>query len=199
MSKKQIIIKAATRLFSEKGFKETSVAELSKVTGAAEGTIFHHFKTKEDIFLSILKNVKEGIIEEFEEYIHTRAFDNGLDMMEGVISFYLYLAGRMEEWFLLLHRHYPYELAMDNPVCREYLEGIYTCLVDIFEEAISRGQKDASIDNGVPSRKTAMIIFAMVNGLVWFKLHHLYEAGALYNELIASCHKILRESDECKK
>ncbi len=198
MSKKEIIIKAATRLFSEKGFKETSVSELSKLTGAAEGTIFHHFKTKEDIFLSILENVKEGIIEEFEQYVRNKTFENGLDMMEGVISFYLYLAGRMEEWFLLLHRHYPYELAMDNPVCREHLEAIYTCLLDIFEGAILRGQKDGSVGN-VPSRKTALIIFAMVNGLVWLKLHNLYEAGTLYNELITSCKKILRGSNACQE
>lgn len=192
MSKKELIIKAATRLFSEKGFKETSVAEISKLTGAAEGTIFHHFKTKEEIFLSILENVKKGVIEEFEDYIRNRSFENGLDMTEGVISFYLYLAGQMEEWFLILHRHYPYELAMVNPVCREQLEAIYTCLLDIFEGAILRGQKDGSVNSNLPSRKTALVIFAMVNGLVWFKLHNLYEAGTLYDELIASCQKILR-------
>jgi AcrR family transcriptional regulator len=192
MSKKELIIKAATQLFSEKGFKETSVAEISKLTGAAEGTIFHHFKTKEEIFLSILENVKKGVIEEFEDYIRNRSFENGLEMTEDVISFYLYLAGRMEEWFLILHRHYPYELAMVNPVCREYLEAIYTCLLDIFEGAILRGQKDGSINSSLPSRKTALVIFAMVNGLVWFKLHNLYEAGTLYDELIASCQKILR-------
>ena len=31
------------------------MSELSKITGAAEGAIFYHFKTKEDIFLTTLK------------------------------------------------------------------------------------------------------------------------------------------------
>ena len=66
MSKKDSILTAAARLFAEKGFKETTVAELSKMTGAAEGTIFHHFKSKEDIFMSILQEMKYGIIQEFE-------------------------------------------------------------------------------------------------------------------------------------
>ncbi|MCP4113356.1 MAG: TetR/AcrR family transcriptional regulator [Desulfobacteraceae bacterium] len=191
MSKKQAILETATRLFAEKGYKETSVAEISRITGAAEGTIFHHFKNKEDIFISILRNAKEGIIEEFERYIGEREFKTGLDMMESVIYFHLYLTGKMEEWFLLLHRHFPYEVAKVNPVCRDNLEAIYTCLVDIFEEAVLRGQKDGSISES-PSRKTALIIFSMVNGLIWFKIYNLYDAGALYNELIASCRKILQ-------
>jgi len=195
MSKKEIILEIATKLFAEKGFKETSVSELSRITGAAEGTIFYHFKNKEEIFLSVLKNVKEGIIREFEQYISEKKFETGIEMMENIIFFYLYLAGKMESWFLLLHRHYPYELARVNPVCREHLEAIYNCLIDIFESAILRGQKDGTIGN-LSSRKTALIIFSMVNSLVWFKIHDLYDAGALYNELITSCRRILQRSEK---
>ena len=43
-------------------------------------------------------------------------------MVEGAISYYLYLAGMKEDRFHLLHHRYPYELAAVNPVCREHLE-----------------------------------------------------------------------------
>ncbi|GBC61246.1 TetR family transcriptional regulator [Desulfonema ishimotonii] len=188
--KKKLILKAAAALFAEKGFRDTSIAELSKMTGAAEGTIFYHFKTKEDIFISILKNVREGIVREFNQYVHGREFENGMAMLEGVIGFYLYLAGQMEDWFMLLYRHYPYQLAKVNPVCREHLEAIYNCLANLFEDAIRQGQADGSIGNVSP-RKTALIIFSMVNGLVWFKVYELYDAGTLFDELIISCRKIL--------
>ncbi|MDP3283135.1 MAG: helix-turn-helix domain-containing protein, partial [Desulfobacterales bacterium] len=68
MSKKETILKAAARLFSEKGFKYTSMAELSKVTGAAEGTIFYHFKNKEDLFLSILERIRETVSTEINNH-----------------------------------------------------------------------------------------------------------------------------------
>lgn len=191
MSKKEAILQAATKLFSKKGFKDTSMGELSKMTGAAGGTIFYHFKTKENLFISILENVREGIIEEFERYFGGRKFKTGLDMMEGAISFYLYLAGIMEDQFLLLHRYYPYKLAEDNPICREHLEAIYNCLVDIFEQSVLLGQKDGSIGD-MPARKTALIIFTMVDGLVRFKTYNLYDVGVLYNELIASCRRMLQ-------
>jgi len=191
MTKKDAILEAANLLFARKGFKDTSMAEVSKLTGAAEGTIFYHFKTKEGIFLSILEKVKEDITAEFTAYRQGREFRNGLEMMEGAIAFYLHQVGQMEDRFLILYRHYPYELARTNPHCRDNLIAIYECLLDIFEEAIVAGQQDGSIRPG-PSRKTAMLIFAMLDGLVRLKIYNLYDADSLYKELLTVCQRILK-------
>ena len=191
MSKKEVILRAAIRLFSEKGFKDTSMIELSKMTGAAEGTIFYHFKNKEDLFLSTLENVKNGIIDQFERYFRETMFETGLHMMERAILFYLNLAGTMGDQFLLLHRHDAYEIAKANPTCREHLEAVYNCLLNIFERAILRGQKDGSI-RSVSPRKTALIIFSMVDGLVRFDTYNLYHAGSLYEQLKDLCRRMLQ-------
>ncbi|MGD8520398.1 MAG: TetR/AcrR family transcriptional regulator [Desulfobacterales bacterium] len=193
MSKKQAIFLNATRLFSQKGYKDTSMAELARATGSAGGTIFYHFKTKEELFVSILKNVKETIIHDFNRYLEESRFENGLEMVEGAISFYLNRAVKMEDHIRLLHRHYPYELARVNPVCRQHLEAIYECFLDMFEQAITQGQKDGSIGNR-PARKLALIIYSMVDGLVRFNTYNLYDAGALYDEVIESCRRMLKNS-----
>jgi AcrR family transcriptional regulator len=191
MNKKAIILETAATLFSEKGFRETSMAELSKITGAAEGTIFYHFKSKEELFVAILEELKKTIVEEFEDYFRKNEFKTGLEMVEGAASFYLLLSTKMEDRFLLLHRHDPYELAQSNSVCRRHLEDIYNCFVNIFEKAILRGQEDGSVDR-TPARKTALIIFSMVDGLVRFNTYSLYDAGALYRDLIEVCRRILQ-------
>lgn len=191
MSKKETILQAAATLFSKRGFKDTSIAELSKMTGAAQGTIFYHFKNKEELFLSILESLKESITAQFQHYLTEKKFKTGLDMMEGAISFYFYMAGTNGDQFLLLHRHDAYEVAESNSACREHLEAIYNCLLDIFEQAVRLGQKDGSIGD-LPARKTALIIFSMVDGLVRFETYKLYHAGALYNDLIMSCRSILQ-------
>ena len=114
-------------------------------------------------------------------------------MMEDTISFYLDLAGSMEDRFLLLHRHDAYEMARENPDFREHLEAIYTCFADLFEGAIRLGQKDGSIDE-MPARKNALIILSMVDGLVRFNTYKLYHGGALYEEMIASCRRMLKKN-----
>ena len=166
------------------------MAELSRLTDAARGTIFHHFKNKEDLFLKILKNVQEDILTAFREHKRTTFYKNGMDMVTGVVTFYLSFAGENEDQFLLLHRHYPYQMADRNPVIRSYLEAIYNCLLDIFEEGISIGIIDKSVNVSSP-RNTAMVLFAMVDGVARFNTYNLYQADSLYQDLIRSCTKLL--------
>jgi AcrR family transcriptional regulator len=190
MSKKASILQGATWLFAKKGFKDTSMAELSEITGTAEGTTFYHFKNKETLFLAVLETVKLKIINDLDGYTARENFKTGLEMVEKLIFFYLYMAGLNPDLFMLLHRHDAYELAEVNPICREYLEDTYNGLVDIFEKAVNLGKEDGSIVP-VPARKTAMILFAMTDGLVRFNSYNLYNAGALSSELIASCRRML--------
>ncbi len=191
MKKKDAILQAATYLFSRKGYKDTAMGELSKMTGAAEGTIFYHFKNKQGIFLTILKNLKDDILPEFERYRNTESEKTGMDMVEEAISFYLYIAQNKEDLFAILHQRYPYELAESNPECREILEATYNCFVDIFEKPILNGQADGSINDDIPARKSALIVFSMVDSMVRFRMNNLYDVGALYKELIESCRRML--------
>ena len=191
MSRKELILDGAAWLFSERGFRDASMAELAKKTGVAQGTIFYHFKNKEELFLAILENIKTEITGEFDRHIKEHKFQNGLDMLEGAISFYLHLAGTMEDRFLLLHRHDAYSFARVNPTYREQLEAIYERLLDFFERAILLGQEDGSIRK-VAARKAALLIFNMVDGLVRLETYGLYSAGALYSELVDACRRMLQ-------
>ena len=193
MSKKNNILKAATKLFALRGYKEASMAELAKITGVAQGTIFYHYHNKEALFLAILETFKEDITAEFSRYQHEHQFRSGLAMVENVIEFYIHIAAQMEDHFMLLHRHDAYELARVNPPCHDFLEAIYDCLIDIFEQAISTGQKDGSIRRA-PARRLAMIIFTMVDGLVRFNTYNLYDAGVLYDDVVLTVHTILQNN-----
>jgi AcrR family transcriptional regulator len=194
MSKKKQILETATKLIALKGYKDTSMSELAKATGVAQGTIFYHYGQKETLFLAILKEIETEFRGEFEDHFGNKRFNSGLEMMQNVVGFYLHLSGIKEERFLLLHRHDAYELARVNPSCRQSLESIYNCLIDMFEKAIVTGQKDGSIGE-LPTRKTALIIFSMVDALVRFNTYNLYNAATLYDDLVSSIRRILKKPD----
>ena len=191
MTKKEVILQAATHLFSHKGYKDTAMGELTKMTGAAEGTIFYHFKSKQGLFLAILSSLKEGILSEFERYRNTESEKTGLDMVEESISFYLHMAKSREDLFAILHQRYPYELAENNLECRDHLEAVYNCFVDIFETAIVTGQRDGSITGDIAARRLALIVFSMVDSMVRFRMNNLYNVGTLYKDLIGACRRML--------
>lgn len=52
------IISAAKSLFLEKGFDETSVAEICRESGVSNGALFHQFKVKEDIAFAVFSEVR---------------------------------------------------------------------------------------------------------------------------------------------
>jgi len=195
MSRKELILQTAARLFAVKGFRDTSMAEISQETGVASATIFYHYKSKEELLLSILANIKETIISEFDRYFNNRQFPSGMDMTKGAVSFYLRLAGDRENTFLLLHRHYPYDLAEANPVCRKHLQSIHICLVNIFETAILKGQSDGSIVS-VPATKVALLIYSLVDGIVRLNTYKLYQAASLYDELFNTIERMLTNKSE---
>ncbi len=63
--KRVIIMDAALRLFAEKGFHSTSVAEIAKEAKIAKGLIYSYFDSKETILKTI---TKEGLDDTFKVF-----------------------------------------------------------------------------------------------------------------------------------
>jgi AcrR family transcriptional regulator len=191
--KSERILDVGARLFATKGFRNTNAAEIARETDVAEGTIFYHFKSKEELFLEIMKDFRRVVTERLDGLDVSHDSAGGLRRMELTISFYLSMASSMEDRFLLLHRHDAYELSEQNPLFRAELERIYACFIDLFDRAVAEGQKDGSITTDIPARRLAMIVFALVDSVVRLNTYKLYDAGSLYGDLLKSVGRLLRK------
>lgn len=49
------VLRAAAHLFRSQGYERTTVRDLAKVVGIQSGSLFHHFKTKEDILCAVME------------------------------------------------------------------------------------------------------------------------------------------------
>jgi TetR/AcrR family fatty acid metabolism transcriptional regulator len=66
--KREAILRAATRVFAENGYFNSKVADVARVAGVADGTVYLYFKSKEEILHSIFeRNTSEAIAEGREE------------------------------------------------------------------------------------------------------------------------------------
>jgi len=59
--KRQALLQAALDLFAENGFNGASTALIAKRAGVASGTLFFHFKNKEELIHSLFNEVRENI------------------------------------------------------------------------------------------------------------------------------------------
>jgi AcrR family transcriptional regulator len=63
MNKKDKIFEAALRLFSENGFHGTPTSKIAKEAGVANGTLFHHFESKEALINELYVLLKTELVQ----------------------------------------------------------------------------------------------------------------------------------------
>jgi TetR/AcrR family transcriptional regulator, fatty acid metabolism regulator protein len=63
-NKHQKILKAAVKVFAEKGFFNSRVSEIAKEANVADGTIYLYFKNKDDILISLFEEEFGKIVED---------------------------------------------------------------------------------------------------------------------------------------
>jgi AcrR family transcriptional regulator len=58
MDKQQEILNAALTLFVEQGFHATPTSKIAKEAGVANGTLFHYYKTKDELIVALYVDIK---------------------------------------------------------------------------------------------------------------------------------------------
>jgi AcrR family transcriptional regulator len=66
---RQELVEAATRLFAERGYEDTSIEAVLRETGVSRGALYHHFAGKEALFEAVLESVEEGVAQAVRESV----------------------------------------------------------------------------------------------------------------------------------
>lgn len=61
--RKTQILTAAAQVFADKGFERATIADIARVAGLAEGSIYNYFKNKGDLLVSIPRQIVQPPIE----------------------------------------------------------------------------------------------------------------------------------------
>lgn len=64
------LLDAAAETFREKGYHDTSIAEIAERAGVVEGTIYRYFATKRDLLVHVVERAYEEAIADFEVQLH---------------------------------------------------------------------------------------------------------------------------------
>jgi AcrR family transcriptional regulator len=60
------ILKAARKLFGDDGFDATTMDDIASAARVAKGAVYHHFKTKEDVFEAVFEAVSHDLVAEID-------------------------------------------------------------------------------------------------------------------------------------
>ena len=72
---RRLVLDAALRLFSTRGYRATSVRDIAEAAGVSTGNLYHHFPDKEAIFRTLLDEYRDMVAS--EQFPLFRALQSG--------------------------------------------------------------------------------------------------------------------------
>ncbi len=96
------IINAATELFAKKGYAATSMREISENLDITKATLYHYFKSKEQILFEILDNVMDEALQNLEKISKMNISPE--EKLKNVLKFYSkYYVSKQNDLILLVN------------------------------------------------------------------------------------------------
>ncbi len=143
---KDKIIACAFELFAGKGYASTSMDDIVRVSGISKGGIYHHFKSKEEIFLAIAQDR----LEKRQRLVLASAAQSAMERLMQYISWTLqgYLTEEVQknakftfEFWSVMSRNE--QIAVK---AKERYLVFFTDLAAILQQGISAGEFAGNLD-----------------------------------------------------
>jgi len=142
-ARKKEIMQAAEKLFREKGYENTIISDIAKELNIAHGTFYIYFKSKEDIFLSILESLCDDMIRSLEG-IQSEKSRNAVEKLNAVIKLEFSMNRDNDILFQQLHKE------ENTGIHQRYILRNIKKLVPIYTAIITQG-----VDEGLFNTKYA--------------------------------------------
>ena len=154
------------KVFVKNGFSETRMDDIAENSGLSKGAIYHHYKSKKDLFLAL--------IDFWEEYFFFKIFfnkdvesknsadllrDMAKDMIETFKNRKYILLAELEFWSLANH---------DEDV-RAKTEALYIKLMKLIRTIISKGV-DSNEFKKLDVDVAALSVMTSLQGVIWFSI-----------------------------
>lgn len=131
------ILDAADELFAQKGFDGTSTNDIIEKVGIARGTLYYHFKSKEDIMDALINRYSVRFLGAAQKIAADKSIPVTERMIRVVISMNL-SGGSSQE--IMEHIHKPQNALMHQKIQKVIINGVTPILTGIIQEGIEHGQ-----------------------------------------------------------
>lgn len=136
--RKNEILDAAGELFVQKGFDGTSTADILEKVGIARGTLYYHFKSKEDIMDALIQRMSTQMLSAAGKI----AADKSLSVAERIVGVVLSLHVSADNGCgkeMIEHMHSPQNALMHRKTQKVIISGVTPILTEIIREGIEQG------------------------------------------------------------
>jgi len=158
------LVEAATRLFADQGYESTSVQEVVELAGVTKGSMYHYFKSKDDLLFEIYGRVLRMQTDRLERLAAGpgRAVDRLRAVAVDVIVTSVEHLAEVTVFFRSMH--------LLEPDTRQVVRGRRRHYHERFRELVEQGQRDGQLRADVDPDLAVHFFFGTVHHLqTWYR------------------------------
>lgn len=96
------LVKAAVKLFTEKGFHRTTTREIAKASGFSIGTLYEYIRSKEDVLYLVCDDIYNKVSEKLKLSMALKG--SGLQSLENAIKGCIHVMDEMQDEVLVMYQ-----------------------------------------------------------------------------------------------
>ena len=176
MSTKAALVNSALDFAHERGFVDTSYADLSEVIGIRKASIHHHFPSKDDLSIAMIEENQRRILSLFE--IVKKRKLNGFQKLRAFIrKTFNPLAANQR---VCIHGVLSVENQSLNEIAKAKLRESHEAIAECIFALLSEGKKDGSLHCTSPKQSALMLTATIQGGLQVARVRN----QKLFNQII---------------
>ena len=153
--RKQELVDTAERLFLEKGYEQTTVADIVREIEVAQGTFYYYFSSKEEILEAIIEKDITAL-EENVRQIMSREDVNAAIKLNAVVNSIIGISASRKEIMDYLHEE-------SNAVMHEKMERhTIERLVPLMARVVAQGTESGIFDVQYPTESVEFLLASLV-------------------------------------
>ena len=174
------ILEAAVRIFARQGFHQSTIAQIAKEAGVADGTIYLYFKNKDDILVQFFSHRTKQVFESFREEVDRG--QTSLDKLRNLINRHLTEFQRDRNGAVV----YQVETHQSSRLAEEQIKEMSQMYRDLISEIVEQGQQEGQIRKDLYVGLVKRFIIGAVDEVIntWLHSNGEYDLVSMTEPLV---------------
>jgi len=169
--KRELILRAATRVFARNGYFNSKVADIARAADVADGTVYLYFKSKEEILHSIFDQNMADAIAAGRKLI--AQLSDPCEKLRRIARLHLERLGADRDLAIV----FQVELRGSTKFMEEFSAAGFAEYLDLLRQIIEEGQRAKTFRKDLNAKVVAKILFGALDEMAtnWIISHRSYQ------------------------
>ncbi len=134
---RQIIIEASRSLFARYGFRKTTMEEIASAAHMGKSSIYHYFKSKEDVFRSVIRQEEDILKEQISKAVKSQKLPQ--DKLRIYVKTRVQVLNQLANYYSAFKDEYLEQYSFIQDLRKEADEYEFETIKSVLKEGVDRG------------------------------------------------------------